>query len=113
VEDIQLLNDLGWIMFIVGFVPFVAWAWSIGLAILTDYSKAPIYPRWAGYLCLFLGTVQIPPVMLVFFKTGPFAWDGLMSWWIPATDFFTFFLVMFVLTLRAIRAQPATPPRAA
>jgi hypothetical protein len=118
-QSIQLLNDLGWIGFIVGFVPFVAWAWSIALAILSDEDKEPVYPRWAGYLCLFLGTLQIPPVLLVFFQTGPFAWNGLMSWWVPAMDFFTFFIVMLVLTLRAINRQgelertPALTPSAA
>jgi hypothetical protein len=105
---IQLLNDLGWISLIVGFVPFVAWAWSVGLAILSDQDEVPLYPRWAGYLCLFLGTLQIPPVLLVFVKTGPFAWNGLMSWWVPATDFFTFIFVMLVLTLRAIKRDDVT-----
>ena len=118
-SEIQTLNDLGWIGFIVGFVPFVAWVWSVGLAILCDEDATPLYPRWAGYLSLFLGTLQIPPVLLVFFKTGPFAWSGLLSWWVPAVDFFTFFMVILVLTLRAIdreerpdrtgaAAQPAT-----
>lgn len=108
-ESLQLLNDLGWIMFIVGFVPFVAWVWSVGLAILSDESETPVYPRWAGFLCMLLGTLQIPPVLLVFFKTGPFAWNGLMSWWVPATDFFTFFVVMFVLTIKALKNQAAEP----
>jgi len=107
--DMQLLNDLGWIMFMVGFVPFVAWAWSVGLAILSDVSASPVYPRWAGYLCLLMGTLQIPPVLLVFFKTGPFAWDNLMSWWLPATEFFTFYMVMLVLTIRTLRAQADEP----
>ncbi|WP_372787871.1 hypothetical protein [Paraconexibacter sp.] len=111
-ESIQLLNDLGWIMFIVGFVPFVAWVWTVGLAILSDEDADPLFPRWAGYLCMLLGTLQIPPILLVFFQTGPFAWNGLFSWWIPATDFFTFFLVMLVLTLRAIRRTPAAAPEA-
>jgi uncharacterized membrane protein len=105
--DIQMLNDLGWIAFIVGFVPFVAWCWTVGISILCDESDTPVYPRWAGYLSLLLGTLQIPPVLLVFFKTGPFAWNGLMSWWVPATDFFTFFLVMFYLTIKALKAQGA------
>lgn len=101
--DIQMFNDFGWIMFIVAFVPFVAWVWSTGLAILCDESEEPLFPRWAGYLCMLLGTLQIPPFLLIFFKTGPFAWNGLMSWWVPATDFFTFMIVMLVLTIRAIK----------
>lgn len=41
----------------------------------------------------------------MFFTTGPFAWNGLMSWWVPATDFFTFFLVMCYLTVKALKAE--------
>lgn len=111
-EAIQLLNDLGWIMFIVGFVPFVAWCWTVGLTILSDESATPLFPRWAGYVCLLLGTLQIPPVLLVFFTTGPFAWNGLFSWWIPATDFFGFFLMMLVLTLRAVKTEDGPPDEA-
>lgn len=119
-ESMQLLNDLGWIMFIVGFVPFVVWVWTVGLSILCDEDADPLYPRWSGYLCLLLGTLQIPPVLLIFFQTGPFAWNGIFSWWIPATDFFTFMLVMIYLTLKAIgkpastdRTRPAAGPERA
>ena len=104
-EATQTLNDLGWISLIIAFVPFVAWVWAVGLTIFCDESEEPVFPRWAGYLCLFLGTMQIPPVMLIFFKTGPFAWNGLMSWWLPATDFFTFVIVTLILTVRAINAE--------
>jgi hypothetical protein len=106
-EFLRLLDDVGWMIFIVGFVPYVAWAIAVGLAILSDVASAPIYPRWSGYLSLFVGLVQIPPVMLVFFKSGPFAWDGLISWWLPAIDFFGWIVVMMALTATAARRQPA------
>lgn len=106
-EFLRLLNDLGWMIFIVGFVPYVAWALAVGLAILSDVASVPIFPRWSGYLSVFVALVQIPPVMLVFFKTGPFAWDGLISWWLPAIDFFGWIVVMMVLTATAVRRQPA------
>jgi len=38
----------------------------------------------------------------VFFKHGPFAWNGVLAWWIPLTMFFIWFVVMTVLLLRAI-----------
>ncbi|WP_370501071.1 hypothetical protein NWT09_12225 [Mycolicibacterium sp. jd] len=104
-ESIQLLNDIAWMIFIVGFVPYVAWAFAVGLAILSDVAPEPIFPRWAGYLSIFVGLAQIPPVMLVFFKTGPFAWDGLISWWVPAVDFFGWAVVMIVLTAKAARCE--------
>lgn len=105
-ELVQMLNDLGWLMFVVGFAPYVTWAVSTGLAIFSDTSDTPLYPRWAGYLCVFVGLVQIPPGVLVFFKTGPFAWNGLVSWWIPMFDFFGWIVAMTVLTVRAVDRRP-------
>ena len=99
---IQLVNDLGWLTFVVGFAPYVTWAVSTGLAIFSDTSADPLFPRWSGYLCVFVGLVQIPPGVLVFFKTGPFAWDGLISWWVPMFDFFGWIVAMTLLSARAV-----------
>ncbi|MCX2934284.1 hypothetical protein ORI20_28870 [Mycobacterium sp. CVI_P3] len=101
-ESIQLINDFGWIGFVIGFPPFVTWVFSTGLAILSDESERPLYPRWSGYLSLCMGLLQVMALLLVFFKVGPFAWDGLFSWYIPFTDFFAWFVVITVLTIKAI-----------
>jgi hypothetical protein len=101
-ESIQLINDFGWIAFVIGFPPFVTWVFSTGLAILSDRSERPLYPRWSGYLSLCMALIQVMALMLVFFKVGPFAWNGLFSWYIPFTDFFAWFVVITVVTIKAI-----------
>jgi hypothetical protein len=101
-ETIQLINDLGWLCFVVGFAPYITWCASVGLAVLSDTSATPLFPRWAGYLSFVVALAQMPPGLLVYFKTGPFAWDGVVSFWIPLFDFFPWILVMIVLTVRAI-----------
>jgi hypothetical protein len=104
-ESIQLVNDLGWLCFVVGFAPYVTWAVSTGMAILSDTGDDPVFPRWAGYVSYLVGFVQIPPGLLVFFKTGPFAWDGIASWWIPMFDFFGWIVVITALSVRAVPRQ--------
>lgn len=101
-EIIRLMNDLGWISLVIGFPPFVTWVVTTGMAILSDQSERPLYPRWSGYLSLCMGLIQVMAAFLVFFKVGPFAWDGLFAWYIPFTDFFTWFVIITWLTLRAI-----------
>ena len=103
--DVQFANDLACMIFIGGIVPYVAWAMLTGVAILCDTAHHPIFPRWAGYFSLFVALIQIPALALVFTHTGPFAWDGLMSWWIPLTDFFIWIVVMMALSIRAAKAQ--------
>ncbi|WP_370501111.1 hypothetical protein NWT09_12540 [Mycolicibacterium sp. jd] len=101
-ESIQLINDFGWISFVIGFPPFVTWVFSTGLAILSDTAERPLFPRWSGYASLCMGLLQVMAVMLVFFKVGPFAWDGFFSWYIPFTDFFLWFVIITVVTIKAI-----------
>jgi hypothetical protein len=112
-EITQALNDIGWISFLVGWVPFVTWYMVTGAAILCDTGEQPIYPRWAGFLGLVLGLGQSSASFLIYVKAGPFAWDGLFSWWLPATEFFLWFVAMTVLTTRAINRQYRTPEAAA
>lgn len=103
-ELTQLLHDLGCIIFVVGFVPYVTWALGVGVSILSDSSQNPLFPRWSGYLSLLVAFIQIPPVVLVFFKTGPFAWNGVFSWWTIMFAFFAWIVAMIVVTIQAIDA---------
>jgi hypothetical protein len=109
VQTIQMLNDFGWISFLVAWVPFVTWFMAAGAAILCDTSATPVYPRWSGYLGLVMGLAQASASLLIYFKTGPFAWNGIFSWWLPATDFFAWFVIMTVLTTKAINKHHRTP----
>lgn len=107
-ETIQMLNDFGWITFLLGWVPFVTWYIATGVSILCDESPTPVYPRWAGYAGILLGFLQSTATFLVFTKSGPFAWNGLFSWWLPASEFFTWFMIMTVLTVKAVNRQYRT-----
>ncbi|WP_019873410.1 hypothetical protein [Sporichthya polymorpha] len=104
-ELTQTVNDMAWISFLIGWVPFVTWYVTTGLAILCDTTAAPVYPRWAGYVAVMMGMGQTSATFLMYFKTGPFAWDGIFAWWLPATWFFIFFMVMTVTTWQAINRQ--------
>ena len=99
---VRTLNDLGWIMLLMTFAPFIMQNFSLGLCVLADTSDTPVLPRWVGYYNLWTGVTFIPGGVLTFFKTGPFAWDGLFVWWIPFTFFFGWFPVMFFVIRSAI-----------
>lgn len=106
IEVTQSLNDLAWLIMMVALIPFVSWAFAIGFAVLADRGENPPYARWVGYFCILVGLIQVPPAGMIYFKTGPLAWNGLFSFYIPALDFFGWALAMTFLTVRAVKNQP-------
>ena len=104
-EMVRLMNDLGWIMLLMTFPPFIIQNISLGLCILSDSSDEPVYPRWVGYYNFWVAVLFIPGGLLTFFKTGPFAWDGLFVWWVPLLVFLSWYVLMPFLTIGAIRKQ--------
>jgi len=105
-ELIMLLNDFGWLFFIMTFSPFFVQNLAIALAIFSDKAESPVFPRWVGYFNIWVGILFIPGGLITFFKTGPFAWDGILAFWLPLTVFFIWYLVMFPVLLKTIKQQP-------
>jgi hypothetical protein len=101
-EITQMLHDIGWFMAFLAAVPFCLQGLGTGLAILGDKSSRPLYPRWIGYGGLWVFVLLLPGQILLFFHTGPFAYHGLISYWIPL---FTFGGWMGLLSFGALRAS--------
>lgn len=97
----QALNDVGWLCFVGGVGPYISWVLSTGIAVLLDHSRRPVFPRWSGYLSVFVAVAQVPGAFVALFVTGPLAWNGLFAWWIPLTTFFLWSACMIHLTVRA------------
>ena len=104
---ILLLNDLAWLLLTPTFACFCIQATAIGLAVLSDTRPDPVFPRWAGYLNLWVAVLSLPAGLIAFFRTGPFAWNGLISFWMVAIIFFAWLITMVVLLLKAIGQQEA------
>jgi hypothetical protein len=105
-DTTRAINDLGWFAFLLDVPPFTVWIGAIGVAILRDPRPAPVFPRWAGYLNLWVAVLILPALLIPFFKTGPFAYNGLMALYVPFGSFFVWMAVMSPLLLRAIRHEP-------
>lgn len=104
---ILLLNDVAWLMFTMMVGPAVIQQFAIGLAILSDRRATPIFPRWAGYMNIWVGIGYLPATPIGFFKNGPFAWNGLLGFWVPIAAYGIWFVLMFLMLTKAIRQQAA------
>lgn len=105
-ELIQLLIDMAWIPFVGLSSTLIMQAIILGIAILIDPNRPSIYPRWLGYFSLFSGFMFVPGTFNVFFKTGPFAWNGLIAIYIPAVVYVIWTVFTCVYTARAVQAMP-------
>lgn len=101
-EITQALVDLGWLFFITPIAPFILQYTILAVVIFGDKRTLPAFPRWAGYLQVFVSLSFVPGVMAIFLKTGPLAWNGFLVWWIPFTTFTGWFVTMILLTRRAV-----------
>jgi hypothetical protein len=103
---VLLLHDLAWITLLTPIGAFIVQYLCIGIAILQDSQKTPVFPRWVAYFNFWVALLFVPGVLGFFFKHGPFAWDGLFVFWLPVGLFGAWYVVMLVMLLKAIRQQP-------
>lgn len=73
------------------------------LAILLDKNR--VLPKWFGYLnlCNALTEVVVSPAW--FLRSGPFAWNGLIAWWIDVVVFGAYTGVFLMLLRDLIRRE--------
>ena len=88
-NTIRTLNDLGFILFNITYAVTSVQAIAAGIVGLADKSAQPVFPRWVCYWAIFAGVSFIPLTAMPFFKTGPLAWNGAISFW---TLFGTYFI---------------------
>lgn len=98
----RALFDISWFFFLGVISTFVLQLAVFGVAVLMDRRDQPIFPRWLGYADLWLALTFTPASLLVFFKTGPLAWNGILVWWVPVTAFLLWFVPNFVYLLKAV-----------
>lgn len=102
VEVTRGFSDLGWFFFVFDWSPLAVWYLAVSIAIFGDRSERPVYPRWSAYLGVWVAMLSAPGGVMIFFKTGPLAFNGLFGIWIPLGVFFVWIIVMTTLTIKAI-----------
>ena len=102
---IQLLNDLAWMIFTAPVGMLVAQNVCLALAIYLDRQERPIFPRWVAHFNLVTAALIAPAAVAATVRTGPFAWNGVVSFWLKIGTYAVFVAVMFVVLRRAIDRQ--------
>lgn len=104
-EVTQALFDLCWLMFVGVVSTAVVQCAAIAIAIMGDHRAEPIFPRWVGLFNVWTAIIFSLGGVIVFFKHGPLAWNGLFTFWIPLSIYGGWLGVMLWALLRAITIQ--------
>jgi hypothetical protein len=95
-------NDVSWFGFFVPYLFFVQ-VIPIALAAFKDTDRR-VFPRWVGYFNLWVAVTGIPAIFMPFFKTGPIAWDGLLTFWVFFVIYGSWVTIMFYVMFKATRS---------
>ena len=104
----QSWHDAGWLCFVATVFIVIVQIGATGLAVLTDSGDKPltdsgdkpVFPRWFGYLSFWVCAALVPSVLCLWFKTGPFAWNGVLTIYLAFLAFGAWFAAVIVLLLR-------------
>jgi len=101
-----LTNDLAWITFTCG-VPFlVALYLFVALAVGWDDQPQPVFPRWIAWFNVAIAVATVPAAFAGLAKSGIFAWDGLVSFWVKNIATAVWIVVMAFALRGAMKSDP-------
>jgi hypothetical protein len=100
-EITQALNDVGWILFIAPITVFLLQQLPIAVAVFVDASERPVFPRWVGYLNIWVPISFLPAFLVYFAKSGPVAWQGVLVFYLGLATFGAWVVGMTYALVRA------------
>jgi hypothetical protein len=102
-----MFNDLAWVTFSsqVGFL--IAQSVILALAIHLDRQERPVFKPWVAHFNLVVAALLMPAAFTGAAMTGPFAWDGLLTFWVRNVTIGLWIVVMAVVLRQAIERQRA------
>ena len=101
---VQVMNDWVWFDWLFTWPPFALWMVIIGVAVLQDHNLPRVFPRWVAFYNFWSALLIFPAGLIAFFKTGPFAYDGFISFWFAVAVFFGWMVTMTIVSFRAVRS---------
>ncbi len=104
-EMLRSLNDFQYILLEFEVFPLSLWAIAIGLLILLDKSPKPVFPRWTAWVNFWFAGLVMTGQFMIFFKTGPVAWNGVLALYWPASVFFTWICIMSYMVIKGVNSE--------
>ncbi|HZC08701.1 MAG TPA: hypothetical protein VE485_01470 [Mycobacterium sp.] len=111
-EITAAMTDISWLGFVGAWTPGWLQAVALGVGVFADRDGATGLPRWLGYLSFWYCFAALAGALVGFFDVGPFAWNGLVAFYVGGFAYFTWYVTSFVALRRAVLAAPLQSSRA-
>ena len=102
-EILQLLYDMAWLLIDLAYATTSVQMIAIGVAFLQDERAEPLIPRALAWYGIWVAVSFAAECLMPFFKSGAFARNGLLNFWI---EFPVWFLWAPLLTYYILKAIP-------
>lgn len=106
-EITQALHDAAWLVGTWVASATLFQIMCICIAVFRDPRSDPLFPRWFGYFNLWVIPLGLGACVVNIFTQGPFAYDGLLGFWLPYFALFVWFVAMMVALRAAVRKLQA------
>ncbi|KAI9728519.1 MAG: hypothetical protein M1834_007657 [Cirrosporium novae-zelandiae] len=106
VEITQAFNDLFWITALMPWPTFMAQNFAFAYAVLIDQRLKPLFPKPIALLNIIVPILFAPATAIHCVKTGPLAWNGVLTFWLPGATFCAQVIIDSICLARAIGSEP-------
>lgn len=103
-QIVALLYDMTFLSFVGSLGCFTTAYLVFAIAVLLD--KNAVFPKWLGYITIWQIVTEVLAVPVWIFKSGPFAWNGSISFWMGTAVFGFWEVCLIVLLKIAVERQP-------
>ena len=102
-QIVALLYDMGLLSFVGSLGCFCTQYLVFAVAIFLD--KRGIFPKWLGYMSIWGFVTELVAAPIWIFRSGPYAWDGLISFYLGTVIFVVWEICLVVCLFKAIKRQ--------
>ncbi|WP_020109868.1 hypothetical protein [Nocardia sp. 348MFTsu5.1] len=107
-QQLGMLYDLGLLSYNGSLGCFTAAYFAMAVAIL--YDKNEIFPKWFAYVTIWQIVTEVIATQMFVFDSGPFAWNGSISFWWAVVVFSVWLCALIVLLKIATAREPVDSP---
>lgn len=106
-DVIQSWSDWAWMAFLLGWIYLVVEMLATGIVELMDRRPEPMIPRWLTWATFAGAAGELTAMGPAFFKSGPFAYHGLLGFYMPMTIWGLYLVLTTWYMLKALKREEA------